>query len=83
MTNALPVHRLGLRIGDSAPAPAVYVRVDDAAVVRLDQIYARVDDQAGHPCYAYQAPQFEFGCRLLYDESGLVLAYPGIASRAG
>jgi hypothetical protein len=29
------------------------------------------------------APAFDFACRLTYDESGLVLDYPGIAVRAG
>ena len=28
MTNALPVHRMDLRIGDRASAPAAYVRAD-------------------------------------------------------
>jgi len=31
--------------------------------------------------YDYAAPAFEFACRLVYDESGLVLSYPGIAGR--
>jgi len=33
--------------------------------------------------YDYAAPAFDFTCRLSYDESGLVLDYPGIAVRAG
>jgi hypothetical protein len=28
-------------------------------------------------------PALGFTCRLIYDESGLVLDYPGIAVRAG
>jgi len=37
----------------------------------------------GRQRYDYAAPVFDFACRLLYDESGLVLDYPGIAIRAG
>jgi hypothetical protein len=37
MTNALPVHRMGLRAGARAPAPAAYVRALDLSVGRLDQ----------------------------------------------
>lgn len=33
--------------------------------------------------YDYAAPAFGFTCRLIYDESGLVPDYPGIAVRAG
>jgi hypothetical protein len=83
MTNALPVHRLGLGIGESTPSPAVYVRVNGGMVDRLEQTYARVEDRAGHQCYEYEAPEFDFRCQLTYDRSGLVLVYPGIAIRAG
>ncbi len=68
MTNALPVRRLGLPAGGRAAAPAVYVRAAD---------------EASRQRYDYTAPAFDFGCRLVYDEYGLVLDYPGIAVRAG
>jgi hypothetical protein len=83
MTNALPVHRLGLRMGERATVPAAYVRIDGGRIERLEQTYALVDEQDGHQRYDYEAPQFDFRCRLLYDESGLVAEYPGIATRAG
>jgi len=83
MTNALPVHRLGLPVGGGAAAPAAYVRALDLAVERLEQTYARITDETSHQRYDYTAPAFEFACRLVYDESGLVLDYPGIAVRAG
>jgi hypothetical protein len=82
MTNALPVHRMGLRVGARASAPAAYVRALDLSVGRLDQDYVRSADEGRHPCYDYAAPVFDFACRLVYDESGLVLDYPGIAVRA-
>jgi hypothetical protein len=83
MTNALPVHRTGMPAGGRASAPAAYVRAADLAVGRLEQDYARVEDEAGRARYDYAAPYFNFGCRLVYDGSGLLLDYPGIAVRAG
>jgi uncharacterized protein len=82
MTNAFPVHRLGLAVGADASAPAVYVRALDLAVERLEQDYTRVPtDTPGH-AYDYAAPAFTFSARLTYDPSGLVLTYPGLATRA-
>ena len=83
MTNALPVHRMDLPVGGRAATPAAYVRARDFAVERLEQTYARITDQGSHQRYDYTAPIFDFACRLVYDESGLVLDYPGIAVRAG
>ncbi len=81
MTNALPIHRMGLRVGARASAPAAYVRALDLSVERLEQDYARSADESRHQRYDYAAPVFGFACRLVYDESGLVLDYPGIAAR--
>ncbi|HEX6568919.1 MAG TPA: putative glycolipid-binding domain-containing protein [Acidimicrobiales bacterium] len=81
-TNTLPVHRLGLRRGDQAEAPAVYVRALDLAVERLDQTYRRIEDGTGQR-YDYAAPIFGVACVLAYDGSGLIVDYPGIASRVG
>jgi hypothetical protein len=83
MTNALPVHRLRLAVGAKADAPAAYVRATDLSVERLDQTYARANDETGRQRYDYAAPVFEVDCRLVFDTSGLVLDYPGIAVRAG
>jgi uncharacterized protein len=55
------------------------VRAVDLTVERLEQTYVRLPDQG----YDYVAPVFDFACRLVYDESGLVLDYPGIAVRVG
>jgi hypothetical protein len=81
MTNALPVRRMNLPVGARAPAPAAYVRAAGLAVHRLDQAYVRTPDEATRQCYDYSAPAFDFTCRLVYDETGLVLDYPGIAVR--
>lgn len=81
MTNALPVHRLGLAVGGTAEVPAVYVRAADLVVGRLEQNYTRLADTEGHQCYAYTAPAFDFTAHLVYDDSGFVLDYPGLAVR--
>ena len=83
MTNALPVRRMGLAPGARATAPAAYVRALGLAVERLEQTYLRAPDEAARQRYDYAAPAFGFNCRLIYDESGLVIDYPGIAVRAG
>jgi hypothetical protein len=80
-TNTLPVHRLGLPVGREADAPAAYVRAFDLSVERLAQRYARVDDAQGTYHYDYQARAFDFEARLIYDDAGLVISYPGIARR--
>jgi len=80
-TNAIPIHRLGLSVGQTANAPAVYVRALDLTVHRLEQRYRRIADESSRQRYDYEAPAFEFTSVLVYDESGLVLDYPGIGSR--
>jgi hypothetical protein len=80
LTNAFPVHRLALEVGQTAQAPAVYVRALDLAVERLEQRYGRLADDDRRR-YAYAAPAFAYEGELVYDEHGLVLAYPGLAVR--
>jgi hypothetical protein len=80
-TNTLPVHRLRLDVGHTADVPAAYVRVLDEGVERLEQRYSRVDNIGARTQYDYSAPVFEFDARLVFDETGLVLDYPGIARR--
>jgi hypothetical protein len=79
-TNALPIRRLGLRVGERAEAPAAYVR-SDLRVERLEQSYARLEDEGGKQRYDYVSPAFDFRAVLVYDDHGLILDYPGIATR--
>lgn len=82
MTNALPVHRLRLRPGEAADAPAAFVRVGGLAVERLEQRYRRLGDESGGGGrFAYEAPRFGYEGELTYDGAGLLLDYPGIATR--
>jgi uncharacterized protein len=82
-TNALPVNRLRLKVGQAADATAVYVRARDLRVERLEQRYTRLPNDGKHSRYTYVAPSFDFRTVLVYDEFGLVIAYPGIAVRVG
>lgn len=82
LTNAFPVHRLGLGVDDRASAPAAFVRAGDLGVDRLQQGYVRSPDDGALAQYDYTAPAFGFSCRLVYDDAGLVVSYPGIALRA-
>ncbi len=82
LTNTLPVHRLELAAGTRAETPAAYIRALDLSAERLEQTYARLPGEATRQRYRYAAPAFDFTCTLVYDESGLVLDYPGIAVRA-
>jgi hypothetical protein len=82
LTNAFPVHRLGLEVGRQADAPAAYVRALDLGVERLEQRYIRKPDDGNHQRYHYTSPAFGFEAELVYDEAGLVIDYPGIAARA-
>jgi uncharacterized protein len=81
VTNALPVNRMRLGVGEGADAPAAYVRLPDLRMVRLDQTYRRIEDDGERSRYEYEAPEFDTRCVLVYDTSGLVLDYPGIAAR--
>lgn len=80
-TNALPVRRLRLEVGEEADAPAAYVRALDLAVERLAQRYRRLDAGPGVERYWYESPAFGFACELAYDPSGVILDYPGIGRR--
>lgn len=79
-TNTIPVHRLQLGVGQSADAPAAYIRALDLSVQRLEQRYSLIDNGASLR-YDYHAPAFDFRAVLVYDESGLIIEYPGIGSR--
>lgn len=81
VTNAFPVHRLKLEVGQADDAPAAYVRAADLRVERLEQRYRRLLDTGRGQLFAYQAPAFDADFELPYDASGLVLDYPGIARR--
>ncbi len=81
MTNAFPVQRLALSVGSRVAAPAAYVRTG-LSVERLEQDYARTSDDGPRQRYDYASRAFGFESSLIFDEAGVILDYPGIATRA-
>ena len=77
VTNALPVTRLGLAIGESGRALAAWVRAD-LTVERLEQTYTRLEERR----YDYVSHYDGFRAILEYGDDGLIIDYPGIAARA-
>jgi uncharacterized protein len=75
-TNTLPVHRIPMPEGEVVSASAVYVQALDLSVRRLDQTYRRLDAHR----FAYTSED-GFAALLVYDDAGLVVDYPGIATR--
>ena len=57
-------------------APAAYVHARDLTVRRLDQTYRRLDQHR----FDYHS-EGGFHSVLVYDDHGLVVDYPGIATR--
>ena len=57
------------------------LREEIFSVERLEQRYVRMEDDGTRQRYDYTSPAFDFRAELIYDGSGLVLAYPGIATR--
>ncbi len=82
MTNALPVHRMGLAVGQQASAPACDVRIDAQNIEGLEQSYLRSPDAETGQRFDYEAPIFDVHCQLVCDWAGFVLEYPGIAVRS-
>ena len=71
-----------LRPGEAADAPAAFVRVGGLTVERLEQRYRRLGDESGGEArYAYEAPRFGYEGSRHPEAGGLLLDYPGIATR--
>jgi hypothetical protein len=47
-----------------------------------DQRYERRPDTGGLRAFAYTAPALGFAVELRFDASGLIVDYPGLATRA-
>ena len=80
-TNTFAFHRLDL--SGPAPGPAAYVEAADLHVFRLDQTYGPArPGPDGTTVIAYDCAHFAVTCDLVADASGLVLDYPGLATRS-
>jgi hypothetical protein len=75
-TNTLPIRRLGLGIGDSAPVRSAWVRFPELRLERLDQTYTRESERT----FRYRAvvDGEPFVARLDVDAFGRVLRYEGL-----
>ena len=80
-TNAFPVHRLALDVGEKAEAPAAYVRASDLRIERLEQSYARLPDDGEQSATTTPHPGSATRASSSTTSSGLVLDYPGLAVR--
>lgn len=78
-TNTIPIHRLRLAVGEAADAAAVYVRSLDLSLERLEQRYRRLNDDGARLRFDYRATRFGYADTLVFERSGLVLEYLGIA----
>jgi hypothetical protein len=81
LTNAFPVNRMGLEPGADSDAPAAYVKQFGLGVERLEQRYRRIDDGEGPRRFDYLSVADDFRVEIVYDENGLAVEYPQIATR--
>ena len=80
-TNMLPVRRCGPALHRTMDVPAAYVRTPDLAIERLEQSYFRLSCDDDDLLFEYRSPRFGFEDELRFGPDGLVLDYPGIATR--
>lgn len=73
-TNLLPVRRLDLGIGQSAPVRAAWLTFPALALEPLEQTYQRT----GPNRFRYESAGGAFTAGLVMDAHGLVLDYPGL-----
>jgi hypothetical protein len=71
VTNTLPIRRLGLEVGQSAPVRAAWLRFPSFALEPLEQSYARI----GTNLYRYESAGGRFVASVGVDEVGIVTDY--------
>lgn len=81
VTNTLPLHRLPLLAGQRVEVPAVFVHAATGAVTRLEQSYRLLRRGPDAPRVEYTSTTFDFEATLSFDAAGLILDYPGLATR--
>lgn len=81
VTNTLAVHRIDLSATTPQSVPAAFVRADDLRVERLEQTYLCVDRTERRIHIDYRSSTFQFAGRLVFDDAGLIVDYPGIGRR--
>lgn len=81
LTNALPIQRLALTLGESREISVAYVAAPDFTVRPFRQRYTRLDDSDGQQRYRYESLESGFSADLPVDDDGFVVAYPSIWRR--
>lgn len=81
VTNTLPIHRLGLAVGERHSPAAAYVRAATLEVQRLEQTYERLETCSDLSRYSYEAPLFDVTAELTVDADGFIADYPSLATR--
>jgi uncharacterized protein len=73
-TNLLPIRRLNLSVGSSAPVIAAWLPFPDLQLRPLDQVYRRSAEDA----YDYSSSGGTFKAALAVSPAGFVTNYPGL-----
>lgn len=73
-TNLLPIRRLALAVGASAPVRAAWLRFPELTIEVLEQTYTRIADRR----YAYESGHGAFRAELEVDDVGFVVHYPNL-----
>jgi hypothetical protein len=73
-TNLLPIRRLHLAVGKTAPVRAAWLRIPHFHLEPLDQIYLR----DGEFTYHYESAGGAFVRKLQTNSAGFVTDYPGL-----
>jgi hypothetical protein len=73
-TNLLPVRRLALAVGDSAPVRAAWLRFPSFALEVLEQTYSRTGDEV----YEYESGGGAFRAAIRVNRRGLARDYAGV-----
>jgi hypothetical protein len=71
-TNTLPIHRLGLDIGQSHDVTSAWIRFPSCDITPLPQRYLRLSERR----YRYESRGGEFSAELEVDAHGMVMDYP-------
>ena len=75
-TNTLPIRRLGLEVGDTAPVISAWLRFPELSFEALSQTYTRESEQVYR--YVAQVDGAPFTARLDTDRYGRVVLYEGL-----
>lgn len=79
LTNAFPIRRLKLAVGDSAELSMLFIRLPALTPAVCPQRYIRLPDRDGMPCYRYESPGF--AADIVVDQQGFTVHYSDFLQR--